>query len=64
MNTIDSLKWKRSSKCTGGTCVEVAKVEDGVLIRDGKNPQSGVLAFTAAEWLAFTAGVKAQEFDL
>ena len=63
MNEVES-QWRRSSKCTNGTCVEVARVADGYLVRDGKSPQSGVLSFTEAEWSAFTAGVKANEFDL
>jgi hypothetical protein len=33
-------------------------------VRDSKTPDGPKLAFTADEWLAFTAGVKAGEFDL
>ena len=62
MNGIESPEWRRSSRCSGGTCVEIAKVNDQVLIRDSKNPQQAALSFTEAEWLAFTAGVKADEF--
>jgi hypothetical protein len=34
-----------------------------VLVRDSKDPAGPRLAFTAAEWVAFLAGVKACEFD-
>ena len=34
------------------------------LMRDSKDPDGPVLAFTAAEWEAFVAGVKDGEFDL
>jgi hypothetical protein len=34
------------------------------LMRDTKDPDGPVLAFTAAEWEAFVAGVKDGEFDL
>jgi hypothetical protein len=55
--------WRKSSKCASGTCVEVAHVVDGVLLRDGKNPDTPPLSFTADEWAAFVAGVKQGEFD-
>lgn len=62
MNGNESPQWRRSSRCSGGTCVEVAKVGGQYLIRDGKKPELGAHAFTEAEWLAFVAGVKADEF--
>jgi len=34
-----------------------------ILMRDAKNPDGPVLAFTEAEWRAFIAGVKDGEFD-
>ena len=62
MNEIESPQWRKSSKCTGGNCVEVAKVDGHYLVRDSKNPQSAAHSFTEAEWTAFVAGVKADEF--
>lgn len=55
--------WRRSSFCEQGACAEVAFDGDAVLVRDSKDPDGGVLRFTADEWAAFTAGVKAGEFD-
>ncbi|MBM2618036.1 DUF397 domain-containing protein [Actinoplanes sp. LDG1-06] len=55
-------EWRRSTRCTGGNCIEVAKVDGGYLIRDSKNPDSGQLSFNDAEWDAFVAGVKANDF--
>jgi hypothetical protein len=55
-------EWRRGSKCSGGTCVEVAKVDDQYLIRDSKNPELTAHSFTEAEWSAFVAGIKADEF--
>lgn len=57
-------EWKRPSTCgSAGNCVEVAHDEDGlVLVRDTRRP-SVILRFTDAEWTAFTAGVRAGEFD-
>jgi len=39
-------------------------VEGAVLVRHSKNPEGGVLRFTADEWRAFEAGVRAGEFSL
>ncbi|HET6482144.1 MAG TPA: DUF397 domain-containing protein [Actinoplanes sp.] len=62
MNEIESPEWHRSSLCSGGTCVEVAEFDGQYMVRDGKNPQLAALSFTKAEWLAFVAGVKNDEF--
>ncbi len=58
--------WSKSARSNnGGNCVEVARNLPGVVaVRDSKDPQGRGLAFAAAEWEAFTAGVKAGEFDL
>lgn len=64
------MDWKRSSRCDGGTCVEVA-VYDGsgteynnmVAVRNSRIP--GEIAwFTPIEWAEFLNGVKAGDFDL
>ena len=57
--------WRTSSFSNNGTCVEVAALPDGDrLVRDSKTgADSPVLRYTAAEWHAFIAGVKAGEFD-
>ena len=62
MNRNESPQWRKSSRCSHGTCVEVAKVDDQYLIRDSKNPHLEAHSFTEAEWLAFVAGVQAGEF--
>ncbi|MBA2322578.1 MAG: DUF397 domain-containing protein [Pseudonocardiales bacterium] len=46
-------------------CVEVATVPGLVGVRDTKlGAASPILAFTEAEWAAFLAGVRNNEFDL
>lgn len=41
-----------------------AGAEKLYLMRDAKNPDGPVLAFTPAEWEAFILGVKGGEFDV
>lgn len=57
-------KWIKSSYCAADKpqCVEVQQLGGDYWVRDSKNPVS-VLKFTAGEWAAFVAGVKAGEFD-
>jgi hypothetical protein len=67
MADVTHAVWRKSSYSSGngGQCVEVAWNLPGVVaVRDSKNPDGPKLAFTADEWLAFTVGVKAGEFDL
>jgi hypothetical protein len=64
---VDRAQWRKSSYSgsNGGACVEVAVLRDGELaVRDSKDPDGARLAFTADEWAAFTAGVKAGEFEV
>ena len=63
---MSSATWRKSSYSggNGGACVEVAVLGDGgMAVRDSKDPDGARLAFTADEWAAFTAAVKAGKFD-
>jgi hypothetical protein len=60
--------WRKSSYSNnGGECVEVAdNLADRagfVLVRDTKNRTGPVLRFPRHHWEAFTAAVRADEFD-
>jgi hypothetical protein len=59
------LTWRVSSLCGGnGECVAVAKLPNGdVALSDTKERHGQVLRFSASEWRAFVAGVRAGEFD-
>ena len=58
-------QWRKSTKSgAAGQCVEVRRVGNGVEVRDSKNPQGQVLAFTSEEWTAFLGGVEDGEFGL
>jgi uncharacterized protein DUF397 len=56
--------FKSTFSGVSGNCVEVAFAAGDVAVRDSKDPAGPALRFTAAEWLAFLAGVRAGEFDL
>lgn len=66
-NNIDNAIWRKSSYSgsNGGGCVEVADNVPGVVaVRDSKDAGGPVLAIRPDEWRAFTAAIKAGEFDL
>ncbi len=74
---LTNVRWRKASYSGGnaGGCVEVTVTRDTTIaphksgedvlymMRDSKDPDGPKLAFTAAEWDAFIAGVKDGEFD-
>jgi len=61
-NSTEQPAWRKSSRCGNTTCVEVAKVGNEYLVRDGKDLGTTPLRFTEEEWAAFVDAVKAGEF--
>ena len=57
-------KWRKSSRCETGQCVEMARVDRDFALRSSVHPDRGTLVFDAAVWAGFVAGVKQGEFDL
>ena len=57
--------WHKStfSDNSGGNCVEVKSVGGAFAVRDSKAKDSPILVFSSTEWLAFTQGVRAGQFD-
>jgi hypothetical protein len=58
---LSHADWCKSSYSgtNGGNCVEVARNLPGVVaVRDSKDPGGPALAFTPADWEAFTAALK------
>lgn len=65
MHELTKRAWRKSRYSANEVnCVEVADLDGGGrAVRDSKNPTGPVLTFTATEWAAFTAGVRAGQFD-
>lgn len=60
-----ATNWHKASySAKENGCVEVGSVLDTIGVRDTKfGAASPILAFTSAEWEAFTHGVRNGEFD-
>lgn len=67
MTDLSRAVWRKSIRSNNmGNCVEVATnlaAESGVLVRDSKNPDGGLLTVTPAGFAAFLHGVKSGDFD-
>jgi len=54
-------RWRRSSHCSDGGCVEVGNVGDLMVIRNSTDPDGPRLRLTRARWSAFVAELKCVE---
>ena len=63
---LSRAQWFKSARSGPNcdNCVEVAFVDEAIVVRDSKNPAGPALIFTSAEWDAFVGGAKDGEFDL
>lgn len=65
-NCVEVGTWRKASYSgsNGGACVEVMRSHPRtVAVRDSKDPDGPRLAFTAAQWRAFTRRMKAGGAD-
>jgi Domain of unknown function (DUF397) len=54
--------WRKASFCASNECVEVARQDDLILVRDSEDASGSVLRYTTEEWLSFVREIKAGEF--
>jgi hypothetical protein len=63
MEGNSALSWRKSSRSgnNGGQCIEVAvrPVDEEIMVRDSKNPESMRLAFPPESWNLFISELKA-----
>lgn len=57
-------RWRKGGGSGDGNCVEVAAVPEAVGVRDSKDRQGPVLAFTSDAWVSFVGEVRKGSFDL
>ncbi len=61
-NRSETLIWRKSSpSADAGNCVEVAKSERSVLVRDTREPSGVILDFSPAQWRGFVRRVKNED---
>jgi hypothetical protein len=54
--------WLKSSFCQTHACAEVSRQGELITVRNSGQPDR-IVRYSADEWAAFTAGVRAGEFD-
>lgn len=58
-NRDSTHAWRKSSaSADGGGCVQVAKSESSVLVRDSRDPTGSTLVLTCAQWRGFVRDIK------
>ena len=57
------LEWRRGSKCDNGQCVEIAKLDAVIMIRDSAEPGNASLTVSRDVWQDFVSMVQAGVFD-
>lgn len=56
------LVWRRSSKCDGGACVEVAELDAVIKIRDSTEPDSVPIEISRDVWQDFISWLRTGAF--
>jgi hypothetical protein len=66
MDQLDGLTWRTSSYSgsNGGNCIEVAAAPACVAVRDSKDPDGAILAFSPHDWQRFTGQMKGRPAPL
>ncbi|MFG1999074.1 DUF397 domain-containing protein [Spirillospora sp. NPDC048911] len=66
MKEASTVRWRKSSYSghSGGDCVELAKSNFMIAVRDSKDPAGSVLNFSTAGWTTFARRIKHSEYDL
>jgi hypothetical protein len=61
----ESVGWRKARQSmANGNCVEVRSVTGAIAVRDSKNPDGFVLAYSAESWRAFTRSARRGRFGV
>ena len=61
---MGNLEWRKARRsANNGACVELAPAAGQVLIRDSKDQNGPVIAYSQYTWLLFVAAAKTGHFD-
>jgi Domain of unknown function (DUF397) len=61
-NLPDGVQWRRSSRCNGGSCVEVSAAGGKVRVRNSADPAGVTLEIGRECWQAFLAELREGHF--
>ena len=61
---LGGLEWRRSSRCDGGACIEVGKLDAMIIIRDTGEPGHTPLVVSQNVWQVFVSRIQAGHFDV
>jgi hypothetical protein len=61
---MGNLEWRKARRsANNGACVELAPAVEGILIRDSKDQDGPVIAYSGYSWRQFVAVAKTGRFD-
>jgi hypothetical protein len=63
MSGTDVADWRRSTYCSSGGCVEVAREGQDIVVRNSTDGDN-VVAFAPDAWTDFVQAIRDGEFDL
>jgi Domain of unknown function (DUF397) len=56
------LEWRKAKGCDGGSCVEIAKQGEHVMVRRSTDPEGTLITLSRDMWKEFVARVKHDDF--
>ncbi|MBG0569167.1 DUF397 domain-containing protein [Actinoplanes aureus] len=62
MNNASAPTWRKSSRCSTSTCVEVATVGGAMLIRNSSTPAAPPLRISRKDWEGFLDAIVAGNY--
>jgi hypothetical protein len=57
-------RWRHSSHCNGGACIEVTQVAGRIAIRDSGCTDQAVVSCSLAAWQDFVKRIRIDTFDI